>query len=36
MLRTVKRLHRCKVHALDGEIGTVEQVYFDDEAWGIR
>jgi hypothetical protein len=36
MLRSTKDLHGCTVAASDGDIGTVEQIYFDDEAWGVR
>lgn len=36
MLRSIKDLHGCDVRASDGEIGRINQVYFDDEAWGIR
>src|SRR3984957_14714541 len=36
MLRNAKDLHGLKVQAKDGEIGTVDQFYFDDESWAIR
>ncbi len=36
MLRTLTDLHGCTVRASDGEIGSIEQVHFDDETWGIR
>jgi hypothetical protein len=36
MLRNIDSLKGCTVAATDGEIGHVEQLYFDDEAWGIR
>ncbi|MGF6755850.1 PRC-barrel domain-containing protein [Paraburkholderia sp. GAS42] len=36
MLRTIESLKGCTVAASDGEIGSIEEVYFDDEAWGIR
>jgi len=36
MLRKVTQLQRCTLRAMDGEIGTVEQLYFDDETWTIR
>jgi hypothetical protein len=29
-------LHGFSIRALDGEIGTVEQFYFDEDAWTIR
>lgn len=36
MLRSIKFLQECNVRASDGEIGSINQVYFDEEAWGIR
>lgn len=36
MLRSIESLKGCRVAASDGEIGSVEQVYFDHDAWGIR
>ena len=36
MLRNVSELKECSIGALDGDIGRVEELYFDDEAWGIR
>ncbi|WP_175773121.1 PRC-barrel domain-containing protein [Paraburkholderia phenazinium] len=36
MLRSIESLHGCAVVARDGEMGTVSQAYFDDEAWGVR
>lgn len=36
MLRSIKDLHGCTVRASDGDIGGINQVYFDDEMWGIR
>ena len=36
MLRSIKDLHGYTVGALASDIGTVEQAYFDDEAWGVR
>jgi len=36
MLRNLKMLLGAKVVARDGEVGTVQQIYFDDDAWGIR
>lgn len=36
MMHNVKALHGMKVVATDGDIGTVEDVYFDDERWAIR
>jgi hypothetical protein len=36
MLRNAKELCGFTVRAIDGEIGTVDQFYFDDETWAIR
>jgi len=36
MLRNVSRLKSFTIRARDGEIGTLEQFYFDDESWAIR
>lgn len=36
MLRSLKQLEGFTVHALDGDIGTVHDFYFDDERWGVR
>ena len=36
MLRNAKELHGFTIRATDGELGTVDQFYFDDESWAIR
>jgi sporulation protein YlmC with PRC-barrel domain len=36
MLHNVKDLHGDTIAARDGEIGKVDQVYFDDEDWRVR
>jgi len=36
MLRSAKRLHGYSIHATDGNLGHVDQFYFDDETWAIR
>lgn len=36
MLRSIKDLEKCTIGATDGVIGSVQDVYFDDEAWVIR
>jgi uncharacterized protein YrrD len=36
MLRAVKSLHGSTIHALDGEIGKVSEILFDDEHWTVR
>jgi hypothetical protein len=36
MLRNTTQLRGFAIRARDGEIGTLEQFYFDDESWAIR
>lgn len=36
MLDRLKELKRYKLIALDGEIGSVEEIFFDDRHWTIR
>lgn len=36
MNRSVKHLHTCTLADRDGELGPVEEMYFDDEKWTIR
>ena len=36
MLRNVNDLRGFAIHAVDGEIGEVDDFYFDDENWAIR
>ena len=36
MLKSVVQLQDGTIRATDGEIGKVEQFYFDDETWAIR
>ncbi len=36
MLRNVSRLKDFEIRARDGEVGTLDQFYFDDETWAIR
>jgi hypothetical protein len=36
MLTNTKHLKDLAIHASDGLIGTVDQVWFDDETWGVR
>jgi len=36
MLKNSTFLKDLVIHATDGELGRVEEFYFDDEAWGIR
>jgi len=36
MLRSIKQLYGDKLGASDGEIGRVENVYFDDQNWAVR
>ena len=36
MLTNTKVLKDLAIQATDGELGTVDQFYFDDETWAIR
>ena len=36
MLQAIKKLDHCRVIATDGQVGTVRDVYFDDERWVVR
>jgi sporulation protein YlmC with PRC-barrel domain len=36
MLHKVRDLQGDAIHAEDGEIGSVDDLYFDDEAWDVR
>jgi len=36
MLKSVSRMKALTIQASDGEIGSVEDFYFDDETWAIR
>jgi len=36
MLRRLDQLYGMTVHAEDGDAGTVDDVYFDDETWRVR
>lgn len=36
MLHSIKALKKCAIHAIDGEVGKVRDVYFDDESWVLR
>lgn len=36
MLRSVKDLSGFKIHASDGDIGKVDELYFDDHSWTVR
>ncbi len=36
ILGTVKDLERYAIHAADGDIGQVRDVYFDDQTWVVR
>ena len=36
MLRNTTHLKGFAIRATDGELGTVDQFYFDDETWAIR
>lgn len=36
MLRSQKDLEKCVIAATDGDVGKVNDLYFDDDAWAIR
>ena len=36
MLISIKDLHGYHLSGIDGEIGTVKDLYFDDQFWTIR
>jgi hypothetical protein len=36
MLTNTKNLKGLAIHASDGVLGTVDQIWFDDESWGLR
>jgi hypothetical protein len=36
MLQSLKKLYRDKLGALDGEIGHINDFYFDDQNWAVR
>ncbi len=36
MIRSVKDMQGYRIHATDGEIGKIDQIYFDDKAWVVR
>lgn len=36
MLRSVNELQGYKLHATDGDIGHVDEFFFDDHEWGVR
>ncbi|MEO7933312.1 MAG: PRC-barrel domain-containing protein [Chthoniobacterales bacterium] len=36
MLRNFQNLHGCSLAASDGEIGKVQEIYFDDQHWKVR
>ena len=36
MFQSIKQLYRETLHAIDGEIGHVKDLYFDDQKWAVR
>lgn len=36
MLRTVDSIEGYTIQATDGDLGSVKEVFFDDERWGVR
>jgi hypothetical protein len=35
MVRSFMKMHKTHIRALDGEIGTLKDVYFDDRSWKV-
>jgi len=36
MLRSTNKLHGCAIHATDGELGKVDEFFFDEKNWTVR
>ena len=36
LLLRIRDLRGDRIHAEDGEVGSVDELYFDDEAWDVR
>jgi hypothetical protein len=36
MLRNVSHLYGCELNASDGQLGSVTDIYFDDQNWAVR
>jgi hypothetical protein len=36
MFQSVKKMTGLNIRALDGDIGSVDQLYFDDHSWAVR
>ena len=36
MLKNAKLLHGIGIQATDGELGSIDEIYFDDQNWAIR
>ncbi len=36
MLQSINNLKGRSIHATDGDIGSVDQIFFDDETWTVR
>ena len=36
MLHKIRDLQGDAIHAEDGEVGSVDDLYFDDEGWDVR
>jgi hypothetical protein len=36
MLLRIRDLRGDRIHAEDSEVGSVDELYFDDEAWDVR
>jgi len=36
MMQSIHQLYDDKIGALDGDVGHVEDIYFDDQSWAVR
>src|SRR5437867_11234489 len=36
MLASIHELHGYAIHATDGEVGKIDEFYFDDASWRVR
>jgi len=35
-LRRIREITDVAIHATDGDIGSIQEVYFDDRSWAVR
>jgi sporulation protein YlmC with PRC-barrel domain len=36
VLQTIRKVEGCQIVATDGEIGRIDDIYFDDDQWVVR